>query len=201
MRIALITILSLLAYTAQSQAVYDSLTNIPPTKISCLVGQSATIVEVNELYPAKQWTNKLSDASLINKQYTIANIEADKSRPQVWITLVSNNDTIYYRLTKANMKHAPFMVNGYFEKQKQLFLDKQLKLKIDYEYTEVKSGKVLSFTTADTFNCTGLCMADSSGELVPSYILKNTEGETINVPLKGFETTATNTIDRFILLN
>jgi hypothetical protein len=99
------------------------------------------------------------------------------------------------------MKHAPFMINGYFEKQKQLFLDKQLKLKIDYEYTEVKSGKVLSFTTADTFNCTGLCMAVSSGELVPSYILKNTEGETINVPLKGFETTATNTIDRFILLN
>ena len=98
------------------------------------------------------------------------------------------------------MTHPPFLVNGFFEKQKQLYLGKSLKLKIDYEYTEVNSGKVQAFTTADTFKCTGLSYVNTEGELIPSYTLTNTVGSTINVPLKGFETVATNTIDRFTIL-
>ncbi len=200
MRILLFAILSMIAFTAQSQVVYDSLTNIPPAKISCLYGQTATIVELNELYSGASWTNKITDASFINKQFTIVKAERDQSRPQVWVYLASNTDTIYYRLTKDNMKHAPFMVGGYFEKQKQLFLDKSLKLKIDYEYKENQTGKTKTFTTGETFRCEKLSFVDASGELIPSYVLINTAGETINVPLKGFETTATNTIDRFLIL-
>ncbi len=200
MRFVLFTILSMIACTAESQAVYDSLTNVPPTKISCLYGQTATIVELNELYPSMEWANKLTNTSIINKQYSIVKAENDKSRSQVWVSLASKTDTIYYRLTSTNMERPPFLVQGFYEKQKELYLDQSLKLKIDYDYTETKSGKVKTFTTADNFTCTQLSIINNTGELVPSYILSTPNGETIAVPLKGFETTATNTIDRFTIL-
>ena len=68
--------------------LYEVITNIPPAKISCLYGQTATIVELSELYPAKEWKNKITDAAVINKQYKIVKAEQDESRPQVWIHLI-----------------------------------------------------------------------------------------------------------------
>lgn len=201
MRVILFTIISLFTLTAQSQAVYDSLTNVPQTKISCLYGQTAKVVELNELYPEKNWSNKLTEASNIGKDFTIIKAERDQSRPHVWITLASTSDTIYYRLTSTNMKHAPFLVSGYFEKQKQLFQDRCISLKLNSEFIEVNSGKEKEFATGDKFTCSALSLINTEGELVPTYILKNTEGDVIHVPLTGFEKKAGNTINnRFTVL-
>ena len=189
---ALFTLSTLLA-----AAQYDSLVNIPQTKISQLYGQMVTVVELNELYPAPEWLNAITEASIIGKQFRLEKAHRDQNRPQIWVELTNTEETIYYRLTSQNLQHPPILVNGFYEKQKQLLLDRVTHLKMMNEYTTT-AGKTKEFSTSQQFTCTGLKMLNRSGVLVPVYQLAS-QTDTINVPLTGFETERSNTINRFTI--
>ena len=184
---------------AQAPAQYDSLQNIPDKNISALIGQTVRIVEVNELYSSKDRGARIEDTSLVNKVFTFADATRDEDRPQIWVKL-TGPETIFYRLTGRNMDNPPFLVNGFFEKQQQLYSGKSFKLKLERDYLELNSGTKQTFTRNDTFTCRKLDLVNHDGEIIPSFILENQSGQSIVVPLKGFETTAGNTIDRFIEL-
>ncbi len=196
MKQILLTTLITLAVTLATAQSYDSLTNIPPTKISCLYGQKATVVELNELYPDPEWTNKITNPEIIGQQFSVTSASRDTKHPQIWIQLVNKGDTIYYRLTSTNMQHPPILINGFYEKQKRLYTNCPLHLRMDNEYTTTE-GNTKLFNTTKQFTCTGLeLLRNEASDIVPSYLL-TTGTDTIAVPLTGFETDPANTIDRF----
>ncbi len=184
---------------AQAPAQYDSLQNIPDKNISALIGQNVRIVEINELYSSKDRGERINDTSLVNKIFTFSDAIRDENRPQIWVKLIGP-ETIFYRLTGHNMENPPFLVNGFFEKQKELYVGKSFKLKLDKDYLELNSGIKQTFSRNDTFTCRKLDLVKANGEIIPSFILENQNGDVISVPLEGFETTSGNTIDRFMEL-
>lgn len=186
---AVLLIASLLSF-----AQYDATSNIPKSKISNLYGQTVTIVELNELYSDLE--NKITNPAIIGKQYTFVKAERDKNRSQIWVELTNTEETIYYRLTGTNMQHPPILINAYFKKQKQLYQNQKLQLKMDNEYTTT-SGQSKLYNTKQLFTCASIELLRNGTELVPSYILTTTT-DTINVPLTSFENERSNTIDRFI---
>jgi len=187
-------IAAILLVSLISVAQYDATTNIPNKKISNLYGETVTVVELNELYSDKQ--TKITNPEIIGRQYTFVKAERDSKRPQIWVELSNNEETIYYRLTGTNMQHPPIMVNAYFEKQKQLYHNKTLQLKMDNEYTTT-SGQSKMYNTKQLFTCADIKLLKQGTELVPSYVL-TTASDTINVPFTSFENNRSNTIDRFI---
>lgn len=186
--------ITLLLVSLISFAQYDATINIPKSKISNLYGETVTIVELNELYTDRE--TKITNPEIIGKQYTFVKAERDSKRPQIWVELTNTEETIYYRLTGTNMQHPPIMVNAYFEKQKQLYQNQTLQLKMDNEYTNT-SGAIKMYNTKQLFTCAGIQLLKQGTELVPSYIL-TTASDTISVPLTSFENNRSNTIDRFI---
>ncbi|WP_461631709.1 hypothetical protein [Labilibaculum euxinus] len=192
----LILLILFASVTLLASAQYDCSTNIPKTKISNLYGQTVTVIELNELYPDPEWKNNLTDTAIIGRQYTFVKAEKDSKRPQIWVELSNTEETIYYRLTSSNMRYPPILVNAYFEKQKQLYQNQKLRLKMDNEYTTT-SGQNKLYNTSNLFTCAGTKLLKNGTELVPSYIL-TVATDTINVPLTSFENNRSNTIDRFI---
>lgn len=181
---------------------YDSLDNMTAVKVSKYIGQEIVVLENYDLYTQLDGSEQ-TDSSIIEKSYTISNVtKSIKSINKLNIELTGGDGKkIYYLLSSGNLEHMSFIVKGFFAKQKQLYQGKKLKLKFDYEYTNLKSGQTRIYLENEQFTCIDAqYIVDRSKHIIPSLILRNTKGEEINVPLKGFEPEIGNNISRFIKL-
>lgn len=177
---------------------YDSLDNIPG-KLKAIYGQSALVLNLNELYKSKKDLDRYSDYSVINQHFNIISATYDDVRPQIWLTLGSADDTIHFRLTNKSKQSPPFITIGFLEKHKSINVNKKFRLKIDTDLLEINSGVIQAFNRGEIFTCRDIELINRDGELVPSYILVN-DNSKIEIPLKGFEKDSDNSMLRFDIL-
>jgi len=168
-------------------APYDSLENIPHTSLKSLYGQTALILDTIYFHPAMNSFATFRGTDIINNHFNIVTAQRDNKRRQIWITMASKSDTIYYQLTGNSLEHSTFVTLGYYEKQKQLYSDKTFQLRLDGQFKELKTGQLRTFTSSDKFTCTGVSIIHDGHYLIPTFLLKNSKGKEIAVPFKGFE--------------
>lgn len=178
---------------------YDSLENMSATKIRSYIGQEIIVLENNGFYTAPDGSDE-TEASIIEKSFTITDIaKSEKYFNKINFTLTGKDgQTIYYRLSSRDIEQTPFIITGFFAKQRQLYKGKKLRLKCNYESIELKSGLTKTFLENEQFTCTdALYIVDKSKRIIPSLILQNEKQEEINVPMKGLEVVMGYNIDRF----
>ncbi len=97
---------------------------------------------------------------------------------------LSNNDTLYY-IYQGGFEHTfPFIVDGYFQKQKKLAIGKKFVFRDELIATAVDldKGILLDTKTGEVWTCTDIKMDDAYSSL--SVIFQNTKGKKIALPIE-----------------
>ncbi|GAB6120934.1 hypothetical protein [Dysgonomonas termitidis] len=95
---------------------------------------------------------------------------------------LSNGDIMYYKYNAESDYTFPFLVRGFFEKQKELLTGKEYVISDDIlrMSRNLVTGKALIFTTGQTWKCTDVTMDNTMNEL--SLVLQNTKGIKTVIP-------------------
>ena len=180
---------------------YDSLVNIPRFKVTSLYGQSVIVTQSTYLHLKKSDKQTNTPEGIIGKQFLIVSAERDKAKPNhvVWLTLTSELDTVYYRLTNSSMDRPSIITTGHIEKMKIINKGKTFELKCDEVFLDMNSETNTSFPAKSTFKCIDVVVLqkeineelhDGSFKreirLTPSFILVDNHERKISIPLDGF---------------
>lgn len=95
---------------------------------------------------------------------------------------LSSGDIIYYKYNAEADYTFPFLVKGFFEKQKELLTGKEYVISDDIlkMSRNLVTNKALAFTTGQTWKCTDVTMDNTTNEL--SLVLQNAKGIKTAVP-------------------
>lgn len=180
----------------QAITPYDSLEIIPQRSLRSVYGQQVVILGAYSIYPRPDSYVPLERTDLIKKEYTIIKGEKDKKlKNKIWLQLVAETDTIYFELTGSNIERPSFITLGYYEKQKQTHIGKSFKLRLYEDFTELNSGIEKRYTSDDDFICTDVTILEVKQRLVPSFILKNQDGDEIGIPFSNYS----NDVHKFVI--
>lgn len=177
-------------------AAYDSLQNIPSRSIETIYGHNALVLDYFYFYETPNVYGVKAVNTPINTVYTVIEVFSDKTQQQ-WIHFENETGSIYYRLTNDSHARPSFIMLEYYEKQKQLKLNKQFTLRSAEEFKELNTGKVKSYAAKQEFTCTDITILEEGKQLIPSYILRTATGEEIAVPLKSFEINSARSVNQF----
>ena len=94
------------------------------------------------------------------------------------------NDTLYYVYDKKYKNQFPFLVNGYLEKQKSIFINNQVLIRnfpkipnFNQKKTlDIKSGVEIEFKKGEYLKCLDITINEEDYE--PSLLLENSKGQT-----------------------
>ena len=95
---------------------------------------------------------------------------------------LSSGDIMYYKYSAESEYTFPFIVKGFFEKQKELLTGKEYVVSDDIlrMSRNLVTGKALAFTTGQTWKCTDVTMDNTTNEL--SLVLQDAKGIKTAVP-------------------
>ncbi|SBV94424.1 hypothetical protein [uncultured Dysgonomonas sp.] len=95
---------------------------------------------------------------------------------------LSSGDIMYYKYSAESEYTFPFIVKGFFEKQKELLTGKEYVISDDIlrMSRNLVTSKSLTFTTGQTWKCTDVTMDNTTNEL--SLVLQNAKGIKTVVP-------------------
>lgn len=98
----------------------------------------------------------------------------------------SSGDILYYKYNADSEYTFPFITTGFFIKEKQSLKGKEFVISDDILRIsrDLSTGKVLTFTTAQTWKCTDLTIDNTNNEL--SLILQNKGGIKTAIPYSFF---------------
>lgn len=173
--------------------VYDSLSNIPAESIKSFYGHDALILDNYHFYDTAN-VNGTKVTNIIKSIYTV--VEVFRDGP-LWIHMQNKTGDVYYGLNENSLDNPSFIMLEYYEKQKQLKLNKNFKLRSAEEFKELNTGTVKSFGADQEFTCTDITILEEGKQLIPSYILSTSTGEEIGVPLKGFNINSSRSVNQF----
>ncbi len=97
---------------------------------------------------------------------------------------LSNNDTLYF-IYQGEFEHTfPFIVDGYYQKQKKLAIGKKFVFKDELIATAVDldKGILVDTKTGEVWTCTDIKIDDAYSSL--SVIFQNTKGKKIALPIE-----------------
>ncbi len=178
-------------------AAYDSLENIPQASLKSLYGQMVLILDTTYFHPEANSFAPIRRDDIVDKQFEVVSAQRDKKRRQIWIVMAAKTDTVYYQVNSNSLEYPTFVTMGYYEKQKQLYTGRSLQLRFMGEFKDLNTGSKKPFGSDVNFTCAGTSIIKDGEDLIPSIVLRSTQGDEIAVPIKGFETTTSNTINLF----
>lgn len=95
---------------------------------------------------------------------------------------LSSGDIVYYKYSAESEYTFPFIVRGFFEKQKQLLTGKEYVFSDDIlkMSRNLVTGKALTFNTGEEWKCMDVTMDNTTNEL--SLVLQNAKGIKTTIP-------------------
>lgn len=176
---------------------YDSLHNVPLKNIKSFYGHDALILDLAHFYTTPDSDGTKPTEDIINKTYQVIEVIKDATATKQWIHLLSGTTNLYYQVSRHSIEKPSFIMLEYYEKQKQLKLNKQFKILTTVEFKELNTGIMTSFNQCNKFTCVDITILEDGNKLIPSYIIRNQAGEEIGVPLKGFDIISSRSVNRF----
>ncbi|HBL74267.1 MAG: hypothetical protein A2W90_18105 [Bacteroidetes bacterium GWF2_42_66] len=211
-KIALLTIVSFICLQSFAQVTYrkvpevtqpivpyDSLQNIPVTHINSLFGHKILCLNKSNFRSSINIFSNIDESKVVNKQFEILDGKRNEKDHKIWLTLISDTDTVFYYLDNNSVENPSFITLEYFDKQSKIYTGKKFKLRFPEEFKELNTGVIKLFSDKETFVCTGSTIIEDNKKLIPSLILKSGNGDEIYTPIKGFEVTTANNIGLFTI--
>lgn len=136
---------------------------------------------------------KIEKDSFVFKSLTILDIEYFKrksvtnSSASLTLTLLFNNDTIYFYDDDFSDAHQPFILSAFFEKSKTQFISKEYIVEKEKSAIDINTGAEILLNKNDKWKCVDVTLLDVKGSYasylyyIPVLIFRNSNGNEVAI--------------------